>query len=269
MNDQISLRVAILAIERIGSSKEIPVRVTRRLRMDDRRVGTGFYPGAVGQLERERIAVRREVDAIGKTDARNQQIGEEQSGQTASKSRPPEESKSIFHLGLFCGGRRINRPVLTKNDTNGLFPRVRLLRCRIRPPPFVHLAKAGNRAGPKTGNSMPQYLIAIHHPHDFEPSSEDEEMHRNIDALNHEMEAAGARIFVGGLEPASRAKALRAQSDGKVHITDGPYLETKEYIGGFWVLKAANLDEALAWGRKAAIACRAPVEVRQFADPPI
>ena len=47
-------------------------------------------------------------------------------------------------------------------------------------------------------------------------------------------------------------------------ITDGPYLETKEHIGGFWILEAANLDEALAWGRKAAVACRAPVEVRPF-----
>jgi hypothetical protein len=59
--------------------------------------------------------------------------------------------------------------------------------------------------------------------------------------------------------PASSAKSLRAKPDGKVLVTDGPYLETKEHIGGFWVLKAADLDEALAWGRKAAVACRAPV----------
>jgi hypothetical protein len=57
---------------------------------------------------------------------------------------------------------------------------------------------------------------------------------------------------------------LRAQPDGRVLITDGPYLETKEHVGGFWVLEAADLDEALAWGRKAAVACRAPVEVRPF-----
>ena len=62
----------------------------------------------------------------------------------------------------------------------------------------------------------------------------------------------------------SSAKSLRAQPNGEVLITDGPYLETKEHVGGFWVLEAANLDEALAWGRKAAVACRAPVEVRQF-----
>ena len=111
---------------------------------------------------------------------------------------------------------------------------------------------------------MKQYLVAIHLPDDYDPSVETEAMSRDIDALNEEMVVAGVRIFVGGLSPASSAKSLRAQPDGKVLITDGPYLETKEHIGGFWVLEAADMDEALAWGRKAVIACRAPVEVRPF-----
>ena len=111
---------------------------------------------------------------------------------------------------------------------------------------------------------MTQHLVAIHHPDDYDPSTEDEAMSRDIDALNEEMIAAGVRIFAGGLSAARSAKSLRAQPDGKVLITDGPYLETKEHIGGFWILKAADLDEALAWGRKAAVACRAPVEVRPF-----
>ena len=111
---------------------------------------------------------------------------------------------------------------------------------------------------------MTQYLVAIHHPDDYDPSTEDEAMARDIDTLNDEMVAAGVRIFVGGLLPASSARSLRAQPNGKVLITDGPYLETKEHIGGFWILEAANLDEALAWGRKAVVACRAPVEVRAF-----
>jgi hypothetical protein len=89
-------------------------------------------------------------------------------------------------------------------------------------------------------------------------------MERDIDVLNEEMAAAGARIFAGGLSAARSAKSLRAQSGGKVLVTDGPYLETKEHVGGFWILEAANLDEALAWGRKAVVACRAPVEVRAF-----
>ena len=111
---------------------------------------------------------------------------------------------------------------------------------------------------------MTQYLVAIHHPDDYDPSVEDEAMSRDIDALNDEMQAAGAWIFAGGLQSASSAKSLRVQPDGRVRITDGPYLETKEHVGGFWILEAADLDKALAWGRKATVACRAPVEVRPF-----
>jgi len=111
---------------------------------------------------------------------------------------------------------------------------------------------------------MPQYLVAIHHPDNYDASREDEAMHRDIDVLNDEMVAAGVRIFVGGLRPASSAKSLRAQPEGKVLVTDGPYLETKEHIGGFWVVEAADVNEALEWGRKAVVACRAPVEVRPF-----
>jgi len=114
---------------------------------------------------------------------------------------------------------------------------------------------------------MPQFLVAIHHPDDYDPSVEDEAMHRDIDVVNEEMITAGIRVFVGGLHTAGSAKSLRLQANGKVLITDGPYLETKEHIGGFWVLEAADLNEALAWGRKAAVACRAPVEVRPFGVP--
>lgn len=109
-----------------------------------------------------------------------------------------------------------------------------------------------------------QYLVAIQHPNGYDGSLEGPEMMRDIDALNDEMLAAGIRLFVGGLYGPERAKALRKQSDGQVMVTDGPYLETKEHIGGFWVLECASLDEALEWGRKAVIACRVPVEVRPF-----
>ena len=111
---------------------------------------------------------------------------------------------------------------------------------------------------------MTQYLVAIHHPDNYDPSTEGEAMMRDIHTLNEEMEAAGARVFAGGLQPSAKAKSLRAQPNGDVLITDGPYLETKEHVGGFWLLEAADLDEALQWGRKAVVACRAPVEVRQF-----
>lgn len=111
---------------------------------------------------------------------------------------------------------------------------------------------------------MPNYLVAIHHPDDYDPSIEDEAMTRDIDELNDEMVAAGVRVFVGGLHRAGSAKSLRAQPTGEVLVTDGPYLETREHVGGFWVLRAADMDEALDWGRKAVVACRAPVEVRPF-----
>jgi hypothetical protein len=111
---------------------------------------------------------------------------------------------------------------------------------------------------------MPQYLVAIQHPENYDGSLEGEAMIRDIGALNEAMDAAGARFFAGGLESASHAKSLRKQPDGNVSVTDGPYLEAKEYIGGFWILECADMDEALAWGRKAVVACRAPVEVRAF-----
>ena len=111
---------------------------------------------------------------------------------------------------------------------------------------------------------MPQYMVAIHHPENYDPSLEGEAMGRDIDVLNEEMAAAGARFFAGGLESADKAKSLRKQSGGQVVVTDGPYLEAKEYVGGFWILEAADMNEAVAWGRKALVACRAPVEVRAF-----
>jgi len=111
---------------------------------------------------------------------------------------------------------------------------------------------------------MPQYLVAIHHPDNYDSSTEDKAMMRDIHALNEEMTAAGARFFAGGLQSAPLAKSLRKHPGGEVLLTDGPYLEAKEHVGGFWILNAANMDEAVAWGRKAVVACRASVEVREF-----
>jgi hypothetical protein len=113
---------------------------------------------------------------------------------------------------------------------------------------------------------MPQYLVAGYLPDDFDPSSVDEAMGRAIHALNKEMEAAGIMKFACGL---GSAKSLRAQTDGGVLITDGPYLETKEHIGGFWILECADMDEAVAWARKSVVATRGRGEVREiFFMPP-
>jgi hypothetical protein len=111
---------------------------------------------------------------------------------------------------------------------------------------------------------MPQYLVAIHHPDNYDPSLEGEAMMRDIHALNEEMEIAGARFFAGGLQSAPHAKSLRKQPGGEVLLTDGPYLEAKEHIGGFWILNASNMEDALEWGRRAVAACRASVEIREF-----
>ncbi len=115
---------------------------------------------------------------------------------------------------------------------------------------------------------MPQYLVAVHHPENYSASSTTQETMRDIGALNSEMMAAGVRFFAGGLQSETKAKSLTAQPDGQVLVTDGPYLEAKEHIGGFWILECADMDEAVAWGRKAVVACRTPVEVRPFAEMP-
>lgn len=111
---------------------------------------------------------------------------------------------------------------------------------------------------------MPQFLVAIQHPDNYELPVDAEAMIRDISALNREMIAAGARDFAGGLQPAGKAKSVRKQAGGEVVVTDGPYLETKEHVGGLWLLNCADMDEAVEWARKAAVACRVPVEVREF-----
>ena len=111
---------------------------------------------------------------------------------------------------------------------------------------------------------MPQYLVAVYHPDDYDPSVETEATIKEIHALNGEMIAAGARKVRLRPFPGQQRKTLRAQPNGKVVVTDGPYTETKEHIGGFWILEAADMDEALAWARKGAVACRASGEVREI-----
>ena len=111
---------------------------------------------------------------------------------------------------------------------------------------------------------MKRYLVTLYRPADYDPSTEDAAMHRAIDALNDEMVAAGIRVFVGGLHPPGRARSLRPAGGGEVRVSEGLHLPTSEHIGGLWVLEAGDLAEAQEWGRKAALACRAAVEVRAF-----
>jgi hypothetical protein len=111
---------------------------------------------------------------------------------------------------------------------------------------------------------MPQYLISVWHDESYEADfSTPEAQHRvaQVGAFNDELQKAGAWVFAAGLHPASSATVLRS-SGGEISMTDGPYAETKEQMGGFWVIEAPDLDAALEWGGRAAAASGEPVEVR-------
>jgi hypothetical protein len=111
---------------------------------------------------------------------------------------------------------------------------------------------------------MPQYLISVWHDDTFEVdfSSPDAQLRvAQVDAFNSDLQGAGAWVFAAGLQPASSATVVRS-SGREVSMTDGPYAETKEQMGGFWVIEALDLDAALEWAAKAAAACGGPVELR-------
>lgn len=112
---------------------------------------------------------------------------------------------------------------------------------------------------------MPQFFVAGYLPDDFDISTMDASVGPAIHALNKEMVAAGVRKFACGL---GATKSLQKQNQGEVLITDGPYLEAKEHIDGFWILECADMDEAVAWARKAIHLTGGRGEVREiFFDP--
>ncbi len=114
---------------------------------------------------------------------------------------------------------------------------------------------------------MKQYLLSVHSVEGSEPPSPEamQRAFRDVAAFNDELRASGSWVFAGGLHPPGTATVVRVQ-DGDVLMTDGPFAEGTEHIGGFWVIKAADLDAALAWAAKATRACAAPVEVRPFQE---
>lgn len=107
--------------------------------------------------------------------------------------------------------------------------------------------------------------IWVQHPDNYDPSLDGEAPIRDIGARNEAIDAAGVRFLAGGLESASHPKSLREQIDGDVSITGSPYFGAEEHVGGVWVLRCADMDEGLAWGRKPVV-CRVPVEVRAFLE---
>jgi hypothetical protein len=114
---------------------------------------------------------------------------------------------------------------------------------------------------------MKQYLLSVHHESPAEVANfGDEDMQRmfkQVDEFNAQVQQAGVWVFAGGLEDIDSATVVDGRG-AEVVITDGPFSETKEYLGGFWVIKAADLDEALEWARKGSAACEGRVEVRPF-----
>jgi len=114
---------------------------------------------------------------------------------------------------------------------------------------------------------MATYLLSVYQPEGGEPPppEELEKIFAGVNALNDEMRAAGAWVFSGGLDSPSTATVLRAQG-GDVVMTDGPFAELKEYLGGFTIVRADDLDGALAWGERCAKVIGLPIEVRPFFD---
>jgi len=115
---------------------------------------------------------------------------------------------------------------------------------------------------------MAQYLLSVHGS-DADPIPVDiEELFAAVDSFNRDLQAAGSWVFAGGLNPASNATVIDATGTGDPVITDGPYLESKEHLGGFWIVDVADLDAALELARQGSAACRGAVEVRPFQPEP-
>ena len=111
---------------------------------------------------------------------------------------------------------------------------------------------------------MQQYLLSVYQP-DGDPPANLDEIMRDVGEWRDQLKAAGAWVFSGGLHPASTATVVRPRG-GDVLTTDGPYVEGNEHIGGFTIIAARDLDAALEWARKGALATTLPIEVRPLAQ---
>ena len=116
---------------------------------------------------------------------------------------------------------------------------------------------------------MTQYLMSVYYPAGSTPPSADElqEIERDVTAVQHALEAEGSWVFGGGLHDASTATVITA-GQGATVTTDGPFVETKEQLGGFSIIDVADLDAALRWAERISGATRCPIEVRPFMGQP-
>jgi hypothetical protein len=121
---------------------------------------------------------------------------------------------------------------------------------------------------PTQEEPVTRYLLSVYQPDGPVPEPEVlDKVMADLEALNAEMRAAGAWVFAAGLHPPSTATVVRSR-DGEVLMTDGPYTEGKEHIGGFTIVDAPDLDAALAWAARLAEATTLPIEVRPFRGDP-
>ena len=112
---------------------------------------------------------------------------------------------------------------------------------------------------------MTRYLLSVYQPDGPAPEPEVlSAIMADVDAVDQEMRDKGVWVFAGGLHPPGTATVVRAPKDGDVLMTDGPFAEGKEHLGGFTIVDAPDLDAALEWGRRLAAATTLPVEVRPF-----
>ncbi len=117
---------------------------------------------------------------------------------------------------------------------------------------------------------MVQYLLAVHNVEGENPYATDEDMQKAfaaVDAFNVQLQEQNVWVFGGGLQPPSTATVVDARG-GDLLVTDGPFAEAKEQLGGFWIIDAPDLDAAMKWAAEGSAACGNPVEVRPFQDEP-
>ena len=115
---------------------------------------------------------------------------------------------------------------------------------------------------------MAQYMLSVHGNENDEIPDNIQEMYEAVEAFNKEVQAAGQWVFAGGLDPSSTATVVDGTGGGVPVFTDGPYLESKEHLGGFWVVDVPDLDAAIDLARRGSAACQGPVEVRPFQPEP-
>src|SRR6202046_2657382 len=112
---------------------------------------------------------------------------------------------------------------------------------------------------------MTQYLLALYRDYAVPISPErTQQVWAGVSSLGDRLTDAGAFVFKGGMQGGPESATVVRQSGGDFLLTDGPYTETKEHLGGFWIISAPDLDAALDWARQATVACRVPVEVIPF-----